>query len=757
MSFTGCDVEDNRRESTGPLDGNEPTAQTAGSESSGPLGQRDADGVFLIDGDPLHGVFHSGDLSYESLELALDHGVNLFMSYNGEVMEALLDENSPLGNLLHERGARVMPHVLGQVSNLRLVEPVDADSSDLRVNLESRDWEDIYWIGEEAVKARGVDDQGYLVDAIRGWDDTQPTPHPEGRFVVMEDRLRTWMARRKDSPNLWGVWIMDDFEGDQKDAMRNAYRILKEADRDEAGNPLGHVIVAGFNHPAAVIRNFAAGTADAVGLYIYPTFHGKYRHMNISEWLSQMLPVIEERDPGRPFIGAFQGFVGAGLYTPKPTALQMRQQAMDFAAYGARGLMAYAWSMSRPVERGKALAELEDLREEFTAIKESVTTGGIDLGVRTASIQREATYPRERELDRVLFDASAVSPGDVPGRAATVRKERKNGEPMLVVKWDRMSEDRPGSGGPHIRLGNFLGGATDWTNWGYLVLDLDYRSPRDKPTQIRIRVDSEDGDSAQADRILPAAGPHRILVRIEDLADRIDISRISEVFVMGRFPLWKESIGIKRIGLARPIFKPIPDSAVTVAETRSPLVVDGVLDEEVWQNAPSHLLRYRNLRSNPIRKSTIQAARRGNVLYLGIKNQRHEGDPALKVTEDDSSKQQAWRFRDDTVRVILWNEKTNNHMVIWANSEDAVQGKAFKDGRYLRDMKNLRVGSIVMEEAWTLEMELPLEFPVSEERPTSDDWHVGVLRRHQQIGPLSFPGEDPNRLYYHVAPVGRQP
>ena len=47
-----------------------------------------------------------------------------------------------------------------------------------------------------------------------------------------------------------------------------------------------------------------------------------------------MLPVMEERSPGIPFMGIFQAFTGP-RYCPKPTALQMRKQIYDFAHFGA--------------------------------------------------------------------------------------------------------------------------------------------------------------------------------------------------------------------------------------------------------------------------------------------------------------------------------------------------------------------------------------------------------------------------------------
>ena len=712
---------------------------------TGPLAARNAEGEFLIDGAPLYGTFTS-PLSVSGLREALDEGVNLFMPYRASVMQALLDPSSERGRLLREHGAKVMPHVLGFTGSTYLEEPITPGSETIRVN-RRRGNGGVYWVGDEAIRCDRIEN-GAMVNPQRGFAGTAPSSQPAGRYILFEDGLRNWMARNKNSSNLWGVWIMDDFKGDQMHAMQHAYRIIKEEDVDEEDNPLGHVVVAGFNHPGAVVDNFAADLCDAVGLYVYPSYWGRYLHNEIEQWLSRMLPIIEERDPGTPFIGVFQGFEdreAPRLYRPTPTPLQMRQQVLDFAGYAPAGLMFYNWRRTENANEAGSfgMANLPALRAESEEIARELRRGDLKLSPRTARIADHGNYPGDHPRTVTLLDAADLDPAKLKAEALEVRRDTIGGEPVLRLDFDRLTKGEPVTKYPFLRLpGDLFADHADWTGFGHLVLEVHNLSPGNEPLLLRTKVGSEgERRGASFDRLVPPGGPHTIAIPVDDFANRTDVTAVDQLVVMRRLPMQDASFAIRRAGLTRPLFQRV--GALRVPELHERPPIDGTIDPRAWSEAPRRSLKHRYLTEPPIRSIDAQVATVDAKLAVRVTSRIAHGDPELVVHGERAQGMPTWRTTDDTVRIDLWHKPTGTSVTAWANSAGRLEAfRMDRQGR-VQSMDGVAFDQAVTNDAWDTEMILPVDI-------SEGGWHLSVRRHHQQIGPLTFPNEQPSRLHQRM-------
>lgn len=256
-----------------------------------------------IDGKPIFGSFNVWSL--EDLHHVQDLGMNLIHDYHHEIQMQQLDPRSPMGRALYERGTKVLFNLLHHVRRGNVFGcDVEAATKDI-------------------LAARG-------------------------------------------SPNLWGYWVLDDMEGDEKQAAKDLYQLVKQLDPR-------HTVVAGFGGTDSLV-NFDKGMCDLVAFYPYPIFAGRYHRRYVSHTLEVGLRVLHERSPGMPFIGLVQTFVqpmneyGARV---KPTPRQVREQAQDYLRAGAVGLMNYGWR----VYEGKSASSYPDLASELGRIGSDLATG----------------------------------------------------------------------------------------------------------------------------------------------------------------------------------------------------------------------------------------------------------------------------------------------------------------------------------------------------------------------------------------------
>lgn len=254
-----------------------------------------------VNGKPIFGSFNVWSL--EDIRRVQALGVNLIHDYHRDVQMQQLNVRSPMGRALRERGTKVLYNLVRHVKR-----------------------------GDTCV-------------------------------CDTESATKDLLAVR-ESPNLWGYWVLDDMEGDQKRAAQDLYELVKRCDPR-------HTVVAGFGGTDSLV-NFDAGVCDLVAFYPYPIFNGRYHRRYIDHNLEVGLKVVADRCPGIPFLGVVQTFYQPmyGSF-PKPTSLQVREQAEDYLRSGAVGLMNYGWR----VYQGKSASSYPDLERELAHLGVELSRG----------------------------------------------------------------------------------------------------------------------------------------------------------------------------------------------------------------------------------------------------------------------------------------------------------------------------------------------------------------------------------------------
>ena len=66
-----------------------------------------------------------------------------------------------------------------------------------------------------------------LPNCERGFNGTTPASHHEGQFLFYPEECAEEIERVRESPNLWGYYVLDDSPGDVLSALRGLYRTVK--------------------------------------------------------------------------------------------------------------------------------------------------------------------------------------------------------------------------------------------------------------------------------------------------------------------------------------------------------------------------------------------------------------------------------------------------------------------------------------------------------------------------------------------------
>ena len=324
---------------------------------------------FTVDGVPPLGTYGTGSLA-ELAELK-ECRMNLILGAHAQV-----DLSTPEGRFCRENGIKVMYHLTQHLyGNPQLAEAIDAAQTTIplaRVPQARRD-SHLIEIEGERIRYREMTDSA-LVGCERGVDGTAAAPHHRGIILFWPEPLEAEVARVKDSPNLWGYYVLDDSPGDSISALRGMYRAIKRVDTS------AHPVCAGYGG-AAAIHNFGPGVCDMMLIYFYPCMEGGYVRSFVTQETQWLLSRARERVPGIPFIGVYQGFWGIAGYPDIPvTPHQLREQMEDFVRDGAAGLVAFT---ARSKARGDSFDGWNaraDLREEMRRINDEIrATGGLTV------------------------------------------------------------------------------------------------------------------------------------------------------------------------------------------------------------------------------------------------------------------------------------------------------------------------------------------------------------------------------------------
>lgn len=656
--------------------------------------------TFSIDGRPITGSF-AVRWELDELRAALDIGVNLVFCYERVPGSQLLDPSSETGGLLLERKAKVMANICWLPCGAPLKADIDAAATEIELTKPlSFDEPRTLWIGEEAVRVqRG--DKHRLVGCERGWAGTAATAHPKGEHLLHDDLARREVLRIKDSPNLWGYWVIDDKRGNQRGALRALYRIIKELDVDADGKPTDHVVVAGMSNVDA-LENFGPGVCDMAGIYIYPANRGAYRVDLAANELSAMLGIMNERSPETPFMGIFQAFTGPTWY-PKPTPLQLRKQVTDFAHFGAGALMAYSWRM---IGETRTLRNLPDLRDEYAAIIGDLRDGRLRLD------QPRPSYPA-RAVAAVRPDGGTLTPLIVFGartpelkpnpRLTTTYGPGPDGTQCLHLTFDEYLPGRPQWPSVRIDRGH-MEADVDWAGAGWLVARVHNYLVSESEVGLSLR-DSRGEPWWARYCPLPVGRTSEALVPLSEVRRVLAMSEFTSVSLLMRRPPVATHMAVEGLYLAPPSFELAAGASVAAGASATAPVVDGDASDACWAAAAPVALEDEVLDSPPLRPCSARVV--STPGSFGVLFESLLAQQPLVAPEDEARK--LWRCSGDTVELVIAALDSPAHVRCVVGAGGELLTSAYDAAGRVLPPPAARHAATVRDDVWTVELSVGRE------------------------------------------------
>jgi len=445
---------------------------------------------WAVRGKPILGTYTAGPDKLEVLRHVRDAAMNVALGGETE-----LDPETPEGAFCLENGIQILHHLTQFVYHgVRLRDAVTPEQTAIplyfagdRPAQDSR----VVQLDDEIVHYDEMTDAG-LVGCRRGCDGTQAAAHREGVTLFWPRACAAEVERAKDSPNLFGYYVLDDSPGDAVSALRALYQTVQKAD------PGGrHPVCAGYGDAGSII-NFAPGVCDIMLIYWYPVSADGYDRERTSVEVQRMLTTARSRVPGVPFAGVYQAFDGTPHQTGQgvPTGEQLREQLEDFVREGACGLVAFLCS-------GAGLSGWADLPELASVLKQAheeiLATGGLEVRPETEAMKRNRLQPIGH------WETPRPVPGVVPawyvlGPFEDVEGKRLDAvfPPDQGVDLDASYPTKFGAARWRVRettcgvlgLSNFYGAHRSVENClDYAVCDVT--SPAEQKVQMRIGSDDD--------------------------------------------------------------------------------------------------------------------------------------------------------------------------------------------------------------------------------------------------------------------------
>ncbi|MCC6698145.1 MAG: hypothetical protein IT365_21160 [Candidatus Hydrogenedentes bacterium] len=341
-----------------------------------------------IGGKPVLGTY--GAERVEDLQRVKDAGMNLVLGGKTE-----LDPATPQGAFCLKNGIKVMPHVTSYLYHgIRLRDPITADQKTIPlyfVHGRREQETQVIQLDDELVRYEKMT-ESELVNCERGYGGTTPAAHREGMILFWPETCRAEIEQIKDSPNLYGYYVLDDSPGDAVSALRALYKVIRETDPDPK-----HPVCAGFGDAGSVI-NLAPGVCDIMMIYWYPVSTNRYDRERTAQEVQHMLSEARERVPGIPFMGIYQAFDGGPAKTGQgvPTPDQLREQLEDFVREGACGLVSFICHN----DTVPGWADLPPLGKPVEAAnREILESGGLLVRPETPSMKEKRVQPEGHWVD----------------------------------------------------------------------------------------------------------------------------------------------------------------------------------------------------------------------------------------------------------------------------------------------------------------------------------------------------------------------
>jgi len=441
---------------------------------------------WTVGGKPVLGTYGAERL--EDLQRVRDAGMNVILAGNTH-----LDSKTPEGAFCLKNGIKVMHHLTQFVYHrVRLRDPITADQTSIplfQIHGRVDEGSDLVQIDDELIRYEKMTDTE-LLNCRRGSDGTKASPHREGVILFWPEACAAEVEHVKNSPNLFGYYVLDDSPGDAVSALRGMYQTIQKVDPGKR-----HPVCAGFGN-AGSIANFAPGVCDILLIYQYPVGRRQYDRERTSAEVQHMLTTARRRVPGVPFMGVYQSFDGAPASTGQgvPTPEQLREQLEDFVREGACGLVAFL--CHNPQVPG--WADIAGLGQEVEkANREILVTGGLHVRLETESMKRNRFQPaghwkHPRSLPGVVPAWYVLGPfEDTPGKMLDADFPPDHGVDLAAVYPVKL-----GSAGWRVRetVNGTLGLTALWgeqlkSGLAYAVCDVT--SPRTQTVQMRISSDDD--------------------------------------------------------------------------------------------------------------------------------------------------------------------------------------------------------------------------------------------------------------------------
>jgi hypothetical protein len=305
---------------------------------------------FRVYGKPPLGAF--GIDTLEDVSAGARLGMTLVFSYSSESARKQLDLNSPTGQAIAAAKMQVMYPLAGRFTQVRLAGEVKPE--DTTISVSAPDWSAVRAFPDAGVlmiegerieyKARTAE---AFTGCVRGTGGTKPARHPVGLLICDSEGLKKEILAVKDSPNLWGYWLVDDAREMELDSLREMSRVVRENDRNAKGKPNPHIIVVGIGGMTAM-ANFDRDICDAIGVYLYP-YHKGQLDAHTRAQMNYIYQRAKSLDSDVGIIGIYQAFIDeAPQWSQMPSPEQVHEDILSYYDYGAEGLLGYIWHLRRP-------------------------------------------------------------------------------------------------------------------------------------------------------------------------------------------------------------------------------------------------------------------------------------------------------------------------------------------------------------------------------------------------------------------------
>ena len=138
-----------------------------------------------------------------------------------------------MGKALLAHKMQVMYNLCSRFTNVRLAGEVAPGDATIAVIAESpADIDAFPPSGMLAIEgeriAYAVHTRDAFTGCVRGAGRTKPGHHPAGLLLCNSEALKQDILKVKDSPNLWGYWLVDDCRPFEGDCLKEMVRVMRQ-------------------------------------------------------------------------------------------------------------------------------------------------------------------------------------------------------------------------------------------------------------------------------------------------------------------------------------------------------------------------------------------------------------------------------------------------------------------------------------------------------------------------------------------------